>query len=32
MLPGKGGSYSENRMKNEKKSLTKERIHGKISG
>ena len=32
MLPGKGDSYSENRRKNEKKPLTKERIHGKISG
>lgn|GEM_PF-4116811 len=32
MLPGKGDSYSENRRKNEKKPLTKERIYGKISG
>ena len=31
MLPGKGDSYSENRRKNEKKPLTKEKIHGKIS-
>lgn len=32
MLPGKGDSYSENRRKNEKKPLTKERIYGKIPG